>query len=349
MIQVKFYQYTLNLKIVDYLLTKFFNNFVAKKEDNMKTITLPVLDELDKEQEELKFKAKMTQIQFNSLSLKLDESNLIEELKNLDYFKDFKKSNTCELKEVKKWIVNGWNTEYLLKINHQTLQDDALRNALHWAFPQSYYSVFAICVAFYKTAGFTEMSHKAVISKMGKLMSENKYPNSMSFYANGGINNIQFTNISRVELPSTIHFENKSEVIDTQICQFLKSTREMELEERKPQINLKTLIGTKKKNFNSQDWEKVSQNIGLTCIMNLLYRKRIKSNYRDIETYLSDDLDPKLVLEYLIKITSVINLVHESFIVKGCGKTQYKSLYENISDGCKSIVTNRENKIDSIV
>ena len=201
------------------------------------------------EQQELKFKARMTQIQFNALSLKLNESNLIEELKNLDFFKIFQKSNTCDLKEVKKWITNGWNTEYLLKVNYQKFQDDALRNSLHWAFPQSYYAVFANSLAFFKVAGFTEMSHKSVMAKIGKLMNENKYPTSMSFLANGGINNINFIHITKVVLPFSIHFENKPDVVDSQICQFLKSTREMELEEKKPQMNIKTILGKKRKNL----------------------------------------------------------------------------------------------------
>lgn len=309
----------------------------------------PIIKLLSSEEEELRYKARMTQIQFHSLSLKLKKSNLIEELKTLDYYTNFQKSPNCNKSDIKKWLTNGWNTEYLLRINYETLKDDALRNSLHWAFPQSYYSVFTICLAFFKVAGFTEKSHKAVMSKVGSLMSENKYPSTFIFLANGGINDINFINIKKVEIPSTIHFEETSEIIDTQICQFLKSTREMELEEKKPQMDIKTILGKKKKNFSKKDWEKVSAKIGLTSILNLLYRKRIKSNYRDIETFLCNELDPKLVSEYLISITAAINLLHEAFILKGLGRDEYDLIFENLNNSIKEIIKKREDDLLKII
>ncbi|MBI9070137.1 MAG: hypothetical protein JEY94_00975 [Melioribacteraceae bacterium] len=304
---------------------------------------------LTREEEELIFKAKMTQIQFYALALKLQKSKILQELTLLKYFNEFKRSSTCDIKEVKKWIVNGWNTEYLLRINFKTLKGDALRNSLHWSFPQAYYSVYTICLAFFKVAGFTESSHTSVISKVGKLMYEGKYPNVISFLSDGGMKKISFTNINRVELPSTIYFAKTPEVIDTHICQFLKSTREMDLDDRKVNIKCYTVKGKRKVNFSELDWEKVSHNLGYTSIMSLLYRKRIKSNYRDIETFLCEELNVDEVYKYLIAITSSINIVHESFIMKGLGETQYISLYQKLNDEIKEIIFKRSSAISKII
>lgn len=303
---------------------------------------------ISREQEELNFKARMTQIQFTSLAEKLHKQTLLRELASLKYFCDFKKSSSCSIEEVKKWIVNGWNTEYLLRINALKLEEEALRNSLQWAFPQAYYSVFTICLAYFKVAGLTELSHTSVISKVGKLMSVGKYPLTFSFLADGGKNR-NFINISRIDLPSTIYYKDVPEVIDSQICQFLNSTREMELDERKQKFGLKTKSGKKKTHYSETDWDAVSKSIGFTSVINLLYRKRIKSNYRDIETYLCLELDPDIVYQDLIKITSSINIIHEAFILKALGETVYNSFYKNLCAEIIEIISNRQRSILKII
>jgi len=90
---------------------------------------------LSREQEKLNYKARMTQIQFTSLAKRLNRTVLLKELASLEYFVDINKSSTCNITEVKKWLINGWNTEYLLRINAINLEEDALRNSLQWAFP----------------------------------------------------------------------------------------------------------------------------------------------------------------------------------------------------------------------
>ena len=308
----------------------------------------PLMKILTREQEELNFKAKMTQIQFTSLAKRLNKPALLREMASLRNFTEFEKSPTCVMSEVKKWLINGWNTEYLLRINALKLEEDALRNSLQWAFPQAYYSVFTICLAFFKVAGFTELSHNAVMSKVGKLMAEAKYPLSISFLANGGKERI-YLNITKNDLPSTIHFNDTPEVIDSQICQFLNSTREMELEEKKQKFKLTTKGGKRKTHYSEADWEAVSKSIGFTSVINLLYRKRIKSNYRDIETYLCEELDPDIVYRDLIRITSSINLVHEAFIVNALGELEFSSFYKKLCPEIIDVVSNRQKNIAKII
>jgi len=296
---------------------------------------------LSKDEQDLNFRAQMTQHQFEAIAYKLKVSAILNELSSISYFHKFKKSKKCDIKEVEKWIKNGWNTEFLIRSNASELKGDILRSSLPWAFPQSYYSSYTICLAFFNVAGFTESSHNSVISKIGKLMHEGKYPNTISFLANGGPKNISFDNINNHRLPNSLYFNLQPEVVDAQICQFLKSTRKNDLDEKKNTIDCRTTTGKRKKNFSPRDWEKVSDKLGFTSIFSLLYRKRIKSNYREIDTFLCSKLNPDVIYADIIKIISSLNIIHEAYILKGIGIDKYNLLQNNLLPEVKEMVSNR--------
>lgn len=295
-----------------------------------------------REEERLVFSAKMTQRQFMSLASKLKINSITKQLKRSKYFTEFHGSKTMSIQEAQKWLLNGWNTEYLLSVNLKTLEEDSLRNSIQWAFPQAYYSVFAITQAYFKVAGFTESSHTSLIRKVGLLMSEGKYPKLISCLAIGH-SPVTFINIGEHEQTSTVHYDTSKESQDTHICQFLRSTRKMELNEKKSEFkDIKTRKGTRKKNFLPADWEKVSSKIGPTSIINLLYRKRIKSNYREIDTYLCEELDPNILYKNLIQITRTMNMVHESFILKAIGEKKYEKIIEKATKIYKPALLKRK-------
>ena len=106
---------------------------------------------------------------------------------------------------------------------------------------------------------------------------------------------------------------------------FFRTTRIMHLDERKDALKIKTKSGKKlKKSLNSDDWQKVSDSIGKTSWMCLLYRKRIQSNYRNIDTFLSPEFDVGEVLEGLVSFTHVINLTNEINIANHIGATEIR-------------------------
>lgn len=304
---------------------------------------------LSKEEQDLFFRAKMTQHQFDAIAYKLNLSVILNELKSIRYFQKFKKSQVCDIKEVEKWIKNGWNTEYLIKSNLDELEGDVLRASLPWAFPQAYYSAYTIGLAFFNVAGLTESSHNSVISKIGKMMYEGKYPQTISFLTCGGPKNVVFSNIINYALPNSLYFTLKPEIIDAQICQFLKATRKNDLEEKKLTINCTTTTGKKKKKYSAKDWEKVSDKLGFTSIFSLLYRKRIKSNYRDIDTFLCPKLNPEIMYEDILKIISTINIIHEAYIIKGIGIDRYSSLTSKLLPDVKNMVERRMLRISRII
>jgi hypothetical protein len=58
-------------------------------------------------------------------------------------------------------------------------------------------------------------------------------------------------------------------------------------------------------------------------LINLLYRKRIKGNYREIDTFLSESIKTKEIIESLIKIVSHLNTIHEYHMLKLVGEDKF--------------------------
>jgi hypothetical protein len=227
-------------------------------------------------------------------------------------------------------------------------ENEALRNSLQWAFPQAYYSTYAITVAYFVSAGFTERSHRAVIAKYGHLAIEGKYPRQIGFVLEGPPTNYQHHNLSPACLRGSLHFDPaNSGIVDAQIMQFLNGTRDDDLHEKKRDMKFKTKDGRPKHGFNKQDWIRTSDKFGPTSLLSLLYRKRIKANYRDIETFLAKNLDPAAAFDSLISVVDCTNCVHEALIRKLVGSEFYEALVSRTDAQSHSFLHNRLTSIRS--
>lgn len=301
-----------------------------------------------REERELQFSAEMTQHQFEALECKLDESLIVTQLHSLDYLNRIRLSSGCSQTEVKKRLLNSWNTERLLRFTNNSFSGNSLSFAIQWAFPQIYYSAFSSILAYFEVVGFTERKHTTVIRKFGMLLDEGKYPSAISFYASGGKGNIQLHNINHTPGHEPIRFvSSDSDSVNNQICGFLRATRKIDLDNKKPDIKIRKKSGEGYKiNFNSDDWEYVSTKFGFTGLLSLLYRKRLKSNYRDIDTFLSEHLDAKILFTAIVNVINMLNLIHETFIMKGIGVTRYNQIIDDID---YDFVQERKRKIVEIL
>jgi hypothetical protein len=283
-----------------------------------------------KENEELWFRAEMTHHQFASLSHKLVNTDIENEIANLDFFINrLEKAKHLKIEEVEKWLKNSWNTETVLLQNKSIIENTGQSFAMQWAFPQAYYSTFGSLLAHYKALGYTQESHTAVMKNFAVLAEQNKLPESVCFYCTGGNKNISYINIKKPDDLASMAFDtDDTKTIDNQICQFLKSTREIKLDEKAIDMKLKNRPGQKRKNLNSAKWQKVSEAIGHTTVMDLLYRKRIKANYQDIETFSSNQFKGLEVLANLSSVVGRLNLINEVYIAKAVGLTAYQSMLD---------------------
>lgn len=283
----------------------------------------------------IEFGAEMTFKQFIALTKYLQDFDVIEQVTNTEYFHRLKIANNIDKNDIKKWVFNGWNTERILQTNKDLLDIKDNYFALQWSFPQAYYSVFMLTLSFMHLNGQNTTSHSGVIQKFGEFAESNKYPKMISFYSKGTIKNPEYFNISKFPSATSFEFDSKSlKSCQTQICQFLNGTRKILLEEKRKDKNISKIFTTGKGKktklkikLNEDDWNVISNKIGVTNILHLLYRKRIKSNYREIDSFTYENLKADFIHQSLIEIVNKLNFIHECYIYKMIGSDTFLSFY----------------------
>lgn len=280
------------------------------------------------------YNVEMTLNQFLSLDNYINNVDIITEINNTKQFRNFhlKKRKDVDVDEIKNWMFNGWNTERVLRVSNQLFDSQDNHFVLQWSFPQSYYSVFQLTLSFIYLIRKTKISHKSIMDKFGELVKYNWYPKSISFYSDGTNKNPIFKNISNNKNINSIDFDpNSIESCERQIHQFLKSTRKIDLSVQWDDKNVKKKYrnrkGEEKKRLNEKEWGEISKSIGNTTILHLLYRKRIKSNYKNIDTFTSGENQSKKINESLIEIVNKLNFIHECFIYKTIGSKKFLEFY----------------------
>ena len=254
-----------------------------------------------------------TNNEFAALAILIRPNLVVNELRSIKWFQELPLRTSMDLESVKDQLVNGWNTERILRMTSGSLTEDALPSGLQWGFPMAYYLSYSVTRAYFKVAGYTEQSHASIIRKFGSLVTQGKYPESVSFIASG-TKPCVFTGVDHDAAFSTLTKPTDSETARKMIACFLSGTRKQDLEEKKKDIKLLTKAGKRKRAFSSEDWSQVSERLGRTSLLSLLYRKRIKANYRDIDTFLSPKIDGSSIFSSLEQIVDSINLIHEAMI-----------------------------------
>lgn len=118
------------------------------------------------------------------------------------------------------------------------------------------------------------------------------------------------------------------------IASFLKSTRKKNAESKRDKLKEKkdskflNAKGAFRLNFSKKHWDLIYQTIPETTILNIIYRLRIKANYHDIETFINADIDFKIFHKCLSTIISYLNYIHEAYICKVIGLTEYKRILD---------------------
>lgn len=289
-----------------------------------------------------RFAARMTSVQYAALAVRLDINAIAIETDAIVRSRRIKATASCDPAVVARWLLNGWSTECLLCLNQAAFpESDSLRHSLHWAFPQAYYSVFALTLGYFKAVGFTETSHKAVLRKFAHEVLDGKYPASMTFAATGA-HPTSFSGLRATSLPTTVTFDASDlNTVDGQIAQYLRATRANDLKAKRQDITFKTKKGRRRKSLRKADWEEVSSKMGPTALLHLLYRKRIKANYHDIDTFLHPEMDPGRMYQSLLAVVEAINFVHEAYIAQAVGLTFVQEAVLRLSERARERVESR--------
>lgn len=192
----------------------------------------------------------------------------IKETNNLKGFRGFDES------WVKRWMKIAWNTEYLMK---ETTDDyELIRFNNQWKPIQSYYSVYAASeAASYVLDGNYANGHQKSMKKVTEyLVKTNLCPWNKAFMgAKGKKDNGHYP----VNFPSDMSIPHNLQRVNINPLEMIAKCLKVEHGHRIDDLFVKKK-GLYKYNFNP----------GLSGIIHFLCRLRVKSNYKDVEIFISE-------------------------------------------------------------
>jgi hypothetical protein len=299
-----------------------------------------------KKLEEIRKKAIPSQVFFNhffAISYNIDCDTEKLKLSKIEYYNKLKcKNSKINLNQIQKLLWNSWSTEYAFSISSLVDNIDYYKCALHWIFPQAYYSIYLCMTAFHETQGISSDNHESSINFFGNSVKSKHYPKSISFYCKGQHQDFKYMGLEHFNGFSDDHNVlskiNSLDEAHNQIASFLKTTREKSAESKREKYKMKndsrflTKKGEFRKSFSKSHWDIVYKNIPETNLLNIMYRLRIKANYHDVETFINASIDFKLFYTVLKNIVGYLNFIHEAYICKCIGNLEYEKILNSISD-----------------
>ncbi|WP_232065080.1 hypothetical protein [Rhodocytophaga rosea] len=235
--------------------------------------------------------------------------------------------------QIKKHLINCWSTEYALRSTAKLGDEQYLRNALHWTFPQAYYSIFAGVQAFLQTLGVTGSNEELIRREIGRLVVKGYYPQPVAFYAAGHYGDFKVHRLPLAAYKPSLNLAGKELEAQAQIGQFLRTTRRLRAQSIRQQIqnNPTTALRSKRtgeilQKFNDSHWHQLTWRVGYTTFFDLLGRLRISANHREIERFVEAEIDFKLFHQSLLEIVNYLNGIHECYIAQAMGLEAYQQM-----------------------
>ncbi|WP_286130389.1 hypothetical protein [Solirubrum puertoriconensis] len=309
---------------------------------NDNILHLPVADEAQPQHDEAWRKSIPAQVFLNyffALSYHIREADdATGGLQHLPFFRAHQAELTdADRAQVEKYLHSCWSTEYALRATADLGDEDYLRNALHWTFPQAYHAVMAGLQAFLHTAGVRTNNPSLIRREVGRLVVRNAYPRPVSFYAAGSYGDFSIHRLPLAGYKAGLQIASKAIDAQAQIGQFLRTTRKQKAVAVRQQVqgNPTTAIRSQKtgqplEKWNAQHWQQITWRLGYTTIFDLLGRLRISQTSREIERYVESDIDFGLFHHSLLDIVSYLNGVHETYVAKALGVERYRELVANL-------------------
>jgi len=259
-------------------------------------------------------------------------------LQHLPYFRGHQAElSESDITAITKLLHTCWSTEYALRATAELGDENFLRNALHWTFPQAYHAVLSGLQAFLYTTGVRSNNSQLVRREVGRLVVKNAYPRPVSFYAAGTYGDFSIHRLPLAGYKAGLHIASKEIDAQAQIGQFLRTTRKMKAQWTRQQVqaNPNTAIRSQKTGkpldkWTAAHWQQITWRLGYTTIFDLLGRLRISQSSREIERYVEADIDFNLFHASLLNIVSYLNGIHETYVAKAMGLERYRQLVEEL-------------------
>ncbi len=269
---------------------------------------------------------------FFAISYHLQDSEGAYAMQNIIHFINHTPSlNEVDIEQIKRHLHNCWSTEYALRSTAALGDENYLRNALHWTFPQAYYSVFSGLRAFLYTHGIRGNNSEMIRREVGRLVVKGMYPTAIGFYAAGHYDDFRVHRLPLASYKPSLNLASKELEAQAQIGQFLRTTRRARAKsvriavQANPNTALRsTRTGEILQKFDTSHWQQLTWRFGYTTFFDLLSRLQISANHREIERFVEADINFKLFHQSLLDIVSYLNFVHESYVAKAVGLEVYR-------------------------
>ncbi len=224
----------------------------------------------------------------------------------------FNKLSGFDEKLIKRFLYICWNTEHLSRLNDRK-EIDLLKINNHWKPIQSYYAIYSAGEALaYLIDRSIKQSHRGCLDKLNRFLVEKIKIDPWSFgykgYQREGFYSINFPAGAN---PISSLKRKDIKPIDI-IATCLKAEHGNIIDEFKPT-----------KNKYKKDYDP-----GYTTILDFLYRLRIKSNYKDVEIFITKAPDEYIKgfsnnLSFIVFYTLIL---FEILIMKRYGSEKFLKL-----------------------
>ncbi|MEZ4902334.1 MAG: hypothetical protein R2822_11535 [Spirosomataceae bacterium] len=248
------------------------------------------------------------------------------------------KQEEGRLETTKKWLLNAWNVEYTLRSTAANPDENYQKHALHWTFPQAYYSVLYSAKALLSIQGINVSIEVVIGQIINRYVVKGWYPALVSFYADGPWGHYTLHNLVDTDQQALLQPIDTPKQAEAHIAQFLKTTRNLRARafrqrlQANPTKALRTKSGKVLAKFGIHHWEEVAKGMGVTTYFDMLARLKVSGNQRELERFVEADINVPQFHQSLVTIVKYFNLVHECYVVKAIGINRYQQWIEELPE-----------------
>lgn len=234
------------------------------------------------------------------------------------------RARTVRMSKVRELLFNAWHTEVVLGLPNSLLDPGLIRFTNQWAPVQAYYAVYSLWRVWFLIEAVGVGSHTEILRSASTVVRQRRvFPAPWSYSCTGGH---LLSDANHVGFPSQeIRDRNslstpRSDVADDDwVAKTLRTTRRFFLEQRVERWKRenRTRAGAPYRRIPPAARQRIRQQLYGTTLFDFLYRLRIRSNYRDVDDFVSGQLsnaDAKRYLMSLVSFTRATMFLLESII-----------------------------------
>ncbi|WP_428655961.1 hypothetical protein [Runella sp.] len=255
----------------------------------------------------------------------------------IGWFKTFRPKQEAErLEATKKWLLNAWNAEYTLRTTAANPDENFQKYALHWTFPQAYYSILYSAKAFLAIQGINVTNESAIRQIINGYVVRGWYPRSISFFADGSPGHYNLHNLPDSEEQALLLPIETPKQAEAHVAQFLKTTRNLYARafrqrlQANPEKALRTKTGKVLTKFDVRHWDQITKSMGVTTYFDMMGRLKVSGNQRELERFVEADINIPQFHHSLLNIVKYINFIHECYVAKAVGIDQYAQWVDSL-------------------